>query len=151
VLPPAWCSVLCCPRVSAAARGSTSDEPEPTTKSPGVPSAIDYQHSVLVCDRVDNRHDARIRVVYQRTSIQRLLCFAPLTPELTTYLCSTAPTLLYHSCLRTYMHIHTYMVPVFMRSAGILININTCIHACMHSCMCASARACLAHSTSLRI
>jgi hypothetical protein len=35
-LPPAWCSAPCCPRASAAARGSTSDEPE-ATKSPGVP------------------------------------------------------------------------------------------------------------------
>jgi hypothetical protein len=36
VLPPAWCSVLHCPRVSVAARESTSDEPK-ATKSPGAP------------------------------------------------------------------------------------------------------------------
>jgi hypothetical protein len=61
---------------------------------PWSPSTIDYRYSVLACDRVDNRYDTRIRVVYQYTSIQRPLSFVPLTPELTIYFCSTASTLL---------------------------------------------------------
>jgi hypothetical protein len=72
---------------------------------------------MYVCGRVDNRYDARIRVVYQYTSVLRFLSFVPLTPELTIYLCSTAST--YYSCLRTY---YMHMVPVFIRSTGILIN-----------------------------
>jgi hypothetical protein len=52
----------------------------------------------------------------QPTSALRPLFFVPLTPELTMCLCSAAST--YCGCSRACVHV----VPVFMRSAGTLIN-----------------------------
>jgi hypothetical protein len=67
---------------------------------------------VLVCDRIDNWYNTRIRVVYQYTSILRFLSFVPPTPELILY-----------CIIALYAHnIYIHMVPVFIRSTGILIN-----------------------------
>jgi hypothetical protein len=58
MLAPVQCSVLCCPCVSAAARGSTNDEPEATTKPPGVPLlSVVYRYWVLEYGRLNIRHN----------------------------------------------------------------------------------------------